>query len=359
MIRRLILGLVTLGLLAATAGSAVQEYFHRIRTPFQGYDAAEQFVEIPPGTPVMSIASRLADAGVVRDTRTFRLALRAVSPAPTLKAGEYRFDRPLSAVEVVDKLARGDVFLQAVTIPEGLTIDEMSHLFESAGFGPASEFVRAAADAASIRALDPRAPDLEGYLFPDTYHVPRRTRAEDLTRVMVRQFERIFTEDLRREAAARGLSVREVVTLASLIEKETAKPEERFLTSAVYHNRLRIGMGLQCDPTLIYALRREGMFDGNLRRDHLKFDSPYNTYRYRGLPPGPIAAPGLASLQAAIRPAAVDYLYFVSRNDGTHVFARTLAEHNVNVREHQVRFFREKRRRERSVEAELRRSPPR
>jgi UPF0755 protein len=163
---------------------------------------------------------------------------------------------------------------------------------------------------------------------------------------MVALFKRLYDEPLRTEAAAAGLTTRQVVSLAALVEKETARPEERPLVGAVYRNRLRIGMGMQADPTVIYALQRAGQYDGNLTRADLQFDSPYNTYRYAGLPPGPIAAPGLASLQAAVRPADVPHLYFVSRNDGTHVFADTLAEHNRNVQEWQVRYFRERRQRQ-------------
>jgi peptidoglycan lytic transglycosylase G len=160
---------------------------------------------------------------------------------------------------------------------------------------------------------------------------------------MVAEFEKELAPDLRARATARGLSVRELVTLASIVEKETGTPEERPLVAAVYTNRLRIGMGLQCDPTVIYALERAGRYDGNIRRGDLTIDSPYNTYRYPGLPPGPIAAPGRASLEAAASPASVSYLYFVSRNDGSHVFASTLDEHNRNVRQFQIQYFRDKR----------------
>jgi UPF0755 protein len=160
---------------------------------------------------------------------------------------------------------------------------------------------------------------------------------------MVARFEAALSPEVREQAAARGLTVRQLVTLASLVEKETARREERPLVSAVYSNRLRIGMGLQCDPTVIYALERAGRFDGNLTRDDLRFDSPYNTYRYAGLPPGPIAAPGKASLEAAANPADVPYIYFVSRNDGSHAFASTLEEHNRNVHQWQVLYHREKR----------------
>jgi UPF0755 protein len=203
--------------------------------------------------------------------------------------------------------------------------------------------VEAASRPDRIRALDPEARDLEGYLFPNTYSLPRHATAETLADRMVAEFEKALPASLTARAAERGLSVHQLVTLASIVEKETGTPEERPLVAAVYSNRLRVGMGLQCDPTVIYALERAGRYDGNLRRTDLTFDSPYNTYRYAGLPPGPIAAPGRASLEAAAAPADVPYLYFVSRNDGSHAFATTLDEHNRNVRRYQVEYFRERR----------------
>ena len=180
-------------------------------------------------------------------------------------------------------------------------------------------------------------------MFPETYAVPRRTDAAKLVRTMVARFEKILTPELRQAAAARNLSVRQAVTLASIVEKETAKADERPLVAAVYTTRLRIGMPLQCDPTVIYGLVKARRYDGNIHKDDLSFDSPYNTYRYPGLPPGPIASPGRASIEAAIHPAAADYLYFVSRNDGSHEFARTLEEHNRNVQKYQVQYFRDRR----------------
>ena len=187
--------------------------------------------------------------------------------------------------------------------------------------------------------MDPQAPSLEGYLFPNTYSLPRRITAEQLVQQMVTAFRDVLTQEIVQRAADRGLTVRQLIALASLVEKETAKPEERPLVAAVYANRLRIGMGMQCDPTVIYALERAGKYTGNLTRESLQFDSPYNTYRYAGLPPGPIAAPGRASIEAASAPAEVPYLYFVSRNDGSHVFSETLDEHNRNVFEYQKKPF--------------------
>lgn len=303
--------------------------------PYKGYGGVEQFVEIPPGAGPASIGRRLAQTGVIRDQLSFRLALARSGQARRLQAGEYRFDRPMTTREVIDKIARGDVFLRPVTFREGLTLRQMAEIYERDGGGSKAEFLRAAENASLIHDIDPTAPDLEGYLFPDTYTLPRRTTADQLVQRMVTAFRDVMTPDLVQRAAARGMSVRELMTLASLVEKETGKPGERPIVAAVYTNRLKIGMGMQCDPTVIYALERAGKYDGNLTRENLQFDSPYNTYRYAGLPPGPIAAPGRASIEAAASPADVPYLYFVSRNDGSHVFSATLDEHNRNVYEFQ------------------------
>lgn len=336
--RRLIIGLVIVAaLLSAVAGV----YYARVDERYQGYEGGEQFVEIRPGQGTRAIGRTLAAHGVVRDEWTFRLAVYLTGTDRALKAGEYRFDTPMSAKEVARKLARGDVFLRPITFPEGLSIREMAQLFETRKLGTAEAFAAAAANPAPVRELDPAAPDLEGYLFPETYNLPRTVSAESLVDQMVRRFLTVFDEKLRAEAVAKGMTVRQVVTLASLVEKETAVDEERPIVAAVYLNRLRIGMPLQADPTVIYALTKAGEYDGNLTRGNLRFDSPYNTYRYPGLPPGPIASPGRASLEAVLRPAAVDYLYFVSRNDGSHAFATTLAEHNRNVRQYQVDFFKQ------------------
>ena len=330
-------------LVAALVGGAAYVVSERTEAPFRGYVERERLVDIPTGTSTPGISQRLVTAGVVRDAMTFRVALWLSGQARGLKAGEYRFDRPMSARDVIDVIARGDVYVVPITFREGLTIAEKAEVFASSGFGTADAFLAAAKNPGLVRDLDDEATDLEGYLFPDTYTLPRKTTAERLVERMVAQFRQVVTDELRAEAKARGLSIRQLVTLASLVEKETAKADERPTVAAVYSNRLRIGMGLQCDPTVIYALQRAGKFTGNLRRVDLQYDSPYNTYRYPGLPPGPIAAPGKASLEAAARPASVDYLYFVSRNDGSHEFARTLPEHNRNVQRWQVQFFRDKR----------------
>ena len=337
--KKVVIFVIALLFLGAAAGAYV--WYSRLNRPFRGYSDTEKFVEIPSGAGSRAIGDRLIAAGVVRDPLTYRVALWRSGQARRLKAGEYRFDREMTPLEVLDKIARGDVFLLNLTFREGLSIGEMAQIFETNGFGPAKSFVAAAADGSLVHDVDPSARDLEGYLFPDTYALPRGADASRVVRAMVDRFEQVLTPEVRKAAEARGLTVRQLVTLASIVEKETAKPEERPLVAAVYSNRLRMGMGLQCDPTVIYALQRAGRYNGNLRRDDLQFDSPYNTYRYAGLPPGPIAAPGKGSLEAAAAPADVEFVYFVSRNDGSHEFARTLEEHNRNVHRWQVQYFRD------------------
>ena len=330
-------------LLMLIAAGAAWWFYAGVDRPYKGYETEEVFVEIPPGAGSVAIARRLADAGVVHDVNSFRLALWITGDGRRLQAGEYRFDHPLSPRQVADRIARGDVFVRPITFPEGLTIKQMAAIYEAKGFGPAKEFADAAKNAALVAAIDPEAKDLEGYLFPDTYKLPRRATAAQLVARMVQDFMKALTPELIEAAETRQLNVRQLVTLASIVEKETGNKEERPLVAAVYSNRLRIGMGLQCDPTVIYALERVGRYTGNLTREDLQFDSRYNTYRYAGLPPGPIASPGRASLAAAAHPADASYLYFVSKNDGSHAFAATLDEHNRNVQKYQVQYFRERR----------------
>ena len=325
---------------ALVGGIAVFRIWERIHEPHKGYVGTERIVDIPAGTGTGAIGRRLTEAGIVRDPFTFRIALLWSGRSRALQAGEYHFDRPLAPIDVVDRLASGDVYARRITFPEGLTLQEMARVYEMRDFGSAASFLEAVRDASLIRDLDPRATDLEGYVFPDTYALPRGTPARRLIELMVNRFRAAYDDDLQQQAREQALTTREVVTLASLVEKETARADERPLVAAVYRNRLKLGMGLQADPTVVYALLRAGRYTGNLRREDLTIDSPYNTYRYAGLPPGPIASPGRASLEAAVRPASVSYLYFVSRNDGSHVFATTLAEHNRNVREFQILYFR-------------------
>jgi UPF0755 protein len=339
-IKRAVLLLIVVAL---AAGAGAWWMYSRLIEPYRGYPDAEVFVDIPAGSGPNTIGERLAAAGVVRDAMTFRAAVLVSGRARSLKAGEYRFADPMHALDVINKIARGDVYKRLLTFREGLTILEMSQVFEEKGFGKAAEFRKAAGNGQLIADLDPAARDLEGYLFPETYSLPRDTPAGVVVAQMVAGFKSALTADLQAAAKDQGLTIRELVTLASLVEKETGAADERPLVAAVYRNRMRIRMGMQADPTVIYALQQAGQYRGNLTRENLQFDSPYNTYRYAGLPPGPIASPGRASLAAAAKPADVDYLYFVSRNDGTHAFASNLGEHNSNVFTWQVEYFRKRR----------------
>lgn len=330
----------------AGAGMAWNTLTKRLETPYRGYQDAGVFVDVEPGDSTHVIAERLGGVGVVADPWMFRLAVWRSGRDRALQAGEYYFDEPLSPVAVVSKIASGRVYLRLITFPEGLRIAEMARIFGAGAFGSADAFIKAAQRTSLVTELDPAAGDLEGYLFPETYALPRDATAEDLVQAMVGLFRRVFSEELSQEAGRRQMSVRDVVTLASLIQKEAGSSGEYPLVSAIYNNRLHLGMPLQCDPTVIYALQLAGLYDGNLTRAHLQFDSPYNTYRRAGLPPGPIAAPGREALEAALRPADVSYLYFVSRNDGSHAFANTLTEHNRNVQKYQVEYFRRRRARQ-------------
>jgi len=331
-LRRLLLVTVLVLLVAGAVGFWCRQ---RLITPYRGFVDEEVFVDFPSGTSVSAIADRLAAAGVIPDRWTFRISARLTGADRRLQAGEYRFAGATSPNDVIARLAAGDVYKHPLTFPEGLTITEMADIFGHSGLGTSRDFVRAASDVSLIAAYDADAHSLEGFLFPATYSLPRHAGAEAAVHAMVAGFDRAFDSELRAATSAEKLTARQMLTLASIIEKETAQASERTLVSAVYHNRLRLDMPLQCDPTVIYALMKAGRWDGNLRKADLEMNSPYNTYRVRGLPPGPIASPGRASMDAAVHPADVPYLYFVSRNDGTHAFASTLSEHNRNVQMYQ------------------------
>jgi UPF0755 protein len=319
----------------AVAAAAAWGYV-RLSRPYRGFVGEETFVDLPSGTSVAEIARRLAAAGVVPDPYTFRLAAHLAHDDRRLQAGEYRFSEAATPGEVAARLARGDVFTRPVTFPEGLTIEEMAAVFEHTGIGSAASFRAAASNVALIAGFDPEAATLEGYLFPETYPLSRHAGAPELVAAMVARFGHVYDAELRATAVAEEMNPREVVTLASLVELETAQPAERPLIAAVFRNRLRLSMPLQCDPTVVYALVQAHRWRGTIHKVDLDINSPYNTYRVSGLPPGPIASPGRASLEAAVHPAEATYLYFVSRNDGTHAFATTLAEHNRNVAMYQV-----------------------
>ena len=295
-------------------------------------------ISILPGGSARAIIGQLAAAGALPASPFPELFYRFILDNPPLQAGEYSLPATSTPVEVFRKIISGDVVTRPLVIIEGLTVAEIVLEIDKQGFASAEE-LWAAATPRLIHDLDPLAQDLEGYLFPDTYHFPRTATAQDILTTMISTF-RERSEDLRRKPDA--LPLRELVTLASIVEKETQNDFERQLVAGVYRNRLDRRMGLYADPTIIYALKKSGTWDGNLRKSDLQMDSPYNTYKVQGLPPGPICSPGRASLEAAADPSTEPYLYFVSRNDGTHVFARTLREHNRNVNTWQREYWRKK-----------------
>lgn len=323
-------------LLAALAAGAVAWWGWT--TLHRPHGSGETTLVIEPGTDAGTILARLESQRVIPHAALARAWLVYGLGDPPLHAGEYRFEGALTTTEVLDKLIRGDVVLHQVTVVEGLTLEETARSLADAGFGELDAFLAAMRDPAPVAELDPEAETLEGYLFPETYSFQRGVTERGIVETMAATFRRHFDAEVRPLLEDR--TVRELVTLASIVEKEARVESERPLIAAVYTNRLAAGMGLYADPTVIFALKLRGEWDGNLTRENLQVDSPYNTYRYGGLPPGPIASPGLGSLRAAADPADVPYLYFVSKNDGTHVFATTLREHNVNVQRWQRDYWR-------------------
>ncbi len=324
----LVVGLIVLVL---TAFSASLIYFWN--TPSEN-PGREITVEIPGGATFVEAALRLQDAGVIRSIRSFVLLGKIRGLAGKVQAGELLFRTDQTPVEVLDILSSGKPVSYPITIPEGFHVRQIALLLGQKGLAEEDAVNRLAEDAVFTRSLGVPSDRLEGYLFPDTYLFPKGLSEEEILTRMVDRYQKVFTDEMRQRAREMGMTEHQVVTLASIVERETGAEEERTLVSAVFHNRLKRGYRLQTDPTVIYGL--EG-FDGNLTKTHLRQDHPYNTYTRSGLPPGPIASPGEASLKAALYPAEVNYLYFVSRGDGTHVFSNSLIEHNAAVKKFQLK----------------------
>lgn len=343
----LVVAAILLGVLAVGAS----RIWRQLDEPYLAGRQRPVTLLIEQGLPAGRILERLEAEGIVRSAFWSRLYLVHYLGDPSLKAGEYRFEPPLSARQVIDTLVAGDVVTHPVTLIEGMDIFEVVDHLVAEGFGERAAFTALVESPELVADLDPEADDLEGYLFPDTYAFQRQTPEREIVAKLVATFRQHWEDEIAPHLAGDPPPiVRQVVTLASIVEKETSLDSERPIVAGVYTNRLRRGMGLFADPTVIYALKLAGSWDGNLRRADLETDSPYNTYRYGGLPPGPICSPGLASLLAAAEPAEVPYLYFVSRNDGSHVFSRSLKEHNRNVEIWQKRYWRERWARERAAE---------
>jgi UPF0755 protein len=326
-------GIVVLFLLLSTAACLLLDLRRYAVTPAAGSDSEPRVVTVQAGQGLRAVTRRLQAADLIRHPLKFRALARIEGLDKRLMAGEYLLSAAMPPAAILQRLVEGRVVQHRLTIPEGFTLRQIAAAAAAAGLTDEKAFVEAAAtpEAASSRGL--AAGSLEGYLFPDTYLFTRGTAPEAMVDVMVARFRAVFTPQWRRRAAEVGLTVHEVVTLASIIEKETGVPDERPLISSVFHNRLRRGMRLESDPTVIYGL---AAFNGNLTRKHLTTETPYNTYRIQGLPPGPIASPGAASLEAALYPADTDFLFFVARKDRSHYFSVTLGEHNRAVRKFQL-----------------------
>jgi UPF0755 protein len=328
--------LLILLLLVLAAAGAAGWLWYCITQPYQGFAAEGVFVTIPRGASSRGVARILESNGVVRSARAFEIYARR-HPRLSLEAGEYLFDHAVSGREVFWKLAKGEVYEIPFTVREGETLYDIAHDLEAGHFLSADDFIKAATDPMLVRDIDPHALTLEGYLFPATYQLPRHPIAVELTAAMVKKFKEQWTriappahgDDKTRLSS--GYPIASVVTMASLVERETPKKDERPLVAGVFENRLRKDMMLQCDPTVIYAMEQEGRYNGALTGADLHLNSPYNTYEHTGLPPGPIGNPGEASLRAALQPAQTDFLYFVANTQGGHFFGATLAEHNKNV----------------------------
>lgn len=288
------------------------------------YPAHSEIIEIPKGTSLKSIASILESKQIVRSKPMFLTAVFLTGSKNKLKAGEYEILKGMSLEEIVEMFANGQVLLRKVTIPEGKNLNEISGILKEESITDSEEFIELTTDSSYASSLiGINLENLEGYLYPDTYFFPKNSDANEVVKFMADRFKKVYSEIDKR--GKKNLSDHEIIILASMIEKETGKKSERELISAVFHNRLKKGMRLECDPTVIYGLGSE--YNGNLTKKNLQELTPYNTYKIEGLPVGPIANPGKESIVAALNPSDVDFLYFVSKGDGTHLFSNNYRKH--------------------------------
>ncbi len=322
---RRVVAVILFGIVLAAAW-----FTYALYAPYQGFPRRGVYIDVPRGASARTIARLLARNGVIRSRIAFE-ALCRWRRRHTLQAGEYFFDHPVTAFDVFQALAEGRVYVMTLVVPEGSNKFDIAALVEREGLTSRRALLEAINDPTLIRDLAPDARSLEGFLFPATYPFPRHVTPQEIVEAMTRRFREVWGSLPESNRNRNGLSVEAMVTLASLVERETSVLTERSLIAAVFSNRLRLGRALQCDPTVIYALELADKYNGSLDLGDLNFGSPYNTYLHVGLPPGPIANPGESSLRAALDPAPVDYLYFVANTQGGHFFSRTLKEHNENV----------------------------
>ncbi len=325
-------------LIAVAAISGGMWLRSEINTPYE-HNAAKKIITIEPGANTSAIIARLYNEGVLEHEWPVRIWLRIFPNGKRFKAGDYEFKSPISAREVINQLARGSVATRQFTIPEGFNQFDIAHLLSGLKLkDPATrpeDWLALFKNTSLIADLDPQATTLEGYLFPDTYDYTASAKRAQLVEVMVKRFREVYTPEMQARAEELNMKTRQVVTLASLIEEEAKVDSERELISSVFHRRLKLGIQLACDPTVIYAALLEGKYRGKIYQSDLDRNSPYNTYKQAGLPPGPIASPGKRSLQAALNPAQTDYLYFVvdaEKNDGSHRFSASSVDHNKAVK---------------------------
>jgi UPF0755 protein len=309
------------------------DMFYFIRTPASS-EPEDVIIEVQSGMSLRALSNLLQERGLISSAERFGWLVRFKGAARRIKAGEYQLSTGLRPGEVLNKIVLGEVLLHQITFPEGYTIKQMAELLESRDLAKSDGFIAAASNPALAEELNIPASSLEGYLFPDTYQFARNLPVKRILAALVERFDQHFGPNQEEKAEELGFTRHQVVILASVVEKETAVPEERSLIAGVFLNRLKKGIRLQSDPTVIYGLKN---FNGNLTKVHLEADTPYNTYTKRGLPAGPICNPGAASIHAVLNPASTPYLYFVAKKDGTHHFSSTLVEHNAAVLRHQKR----------------------
>jgi len=337
-LRRLIIYSLFISLLVILTAS--WWLYNQLATPFFAPLEPETIIEIHRGAQSTAIADMLTSAGLLRRSFPFLLYLRWTGESRLLQAGEYHFDSPASPIQIVRRLVEGDIYYVSVTIPEGLTAHETIELIARENLGDYQEMEELLRRTDWIEDIDGEASSLEGYLFPETYRLSRKAPSKEIIKAMVSQFRSRMEALTQEYPPPEGWNIRRIVTLASIVEKEVGTDEERGLVASVLLNRLHRRMALACDPTIIYALKQAGRYDGNIRKADLNMDSPYNTYIHPGLPPGPIANPGAESLKAALAPPASRYLYFVSKNDGSHHFSEDWRSHAAAVDRYQKRLRR-------------------
>jgi len=303
------------------------------QTPGKKTDQKETIIIIKPGQSLSATSQKLYKTSIITNPLKFQLLVRAKKYDKKIQAGEYLLSPLMSPNHILDLMTNGKVILHKITIPEGYNLNQIASLVEETGLGTKETFLNATKDQPLLHTMNINAKTFEGYLFPDTYHFPKKISPKDIIKIMVKRFHSVFTGEWEKQAKNLSFSVHEIVTLASIIEKETGAAFERPMISSVFHNRLKKNMRLETDPTVIYGIKD---FDGNITRKHLTTKTQYNTYVIKGLPPGPIANPGKESIKAALFPDSTPYIYFVSKKNKTHQFSTNLADHNKAVRKYQL-----------------------